>query len=97
LRGRAKYIASTHPSLYVRSLTTTNFTWIWAQPPSGLEIGAGSEDREGEMKGMKARVQVRHVGGDVEGWVYAYVPPPPHLLFSVINYLPKKTATHPTL
>jgi len=64
----------THPSLYVCSLTTTNFTWIWAQPPSGLEIGAGSEDREGEMKGMKARVQVRHVGGDVEGWVYAHTP-----------------------
>jgi hypothetical protein len=47
------------------------------------------------MKGMKARVQVRHVGGDVEGWVYAYVPPPPISSFQSLIAPPQKNSHTP--
>ena len=69
---------SDHPLLYTRSLTSTNFIWIWPQAPDAI-WNSSPFGSDGGGDGLKATVKIRHVGEPVEAFVTAsYVPPHRH-------------------
>jgi hypothetical protein len=51
-----------HPSLYVSSLTSTSFAWMWGRPPAEIwDPGIGY--------GLKVVVKVRRIGVGVSAWI----------------------------